>query len=239
MGDFIGLTWISEHTGIAPVQPFSVRSQIGTSRRTVTTGEIRLETYPAQLRPEPTISDHLTFALKHEIIHLEFLSRLFNVIDPATLEDWCRAEPTGGYARRAGFFYEWLTGRRLNVPDVVAGNYVDGLDSAQYMVASRSTNVQRWRVRDNLPGTRDFCPVIARNEKVLEVERYDCAKALNDLEVEFGADVLLRSAVWLTIKESRASFAIEHEAQEVNRIHRFAAAMEQRCGQDGDRKSVV
>lgn len=232
MRDFVGLSWIAEHIGIIPIQPFLVRSQIGTSRRTMVTGEIRLETYPAQLRPEPTISAHLTFAFKHEIIHLEFLSRLFGAIDPAILEDWCRAEPTGGYARRAGFFYEWLTGRRLNVPDVTAGNYVDGLDPARYMVALRATNVRRWRVRDNLPGTSDFCPVIARTEKVLEVERYDCTKALNTLEAEFGADVLLRSAVWLTIKESRASFAIEHEAKEVNRIHRFAAVMEQRCGQD-------
>lgn len=234
MRDFIGLGWIAEHSGIAPVQPFSVKSRIGTARRTVVTGTTRLETYPAQLRPEPSIAAHLTFAFKHEILHLEFLSRFFDVMDPAILEHWCRAEPTGGYARRAGFFYEWLTGLRLQVPDVGAGNYVDALDPAHYMVASHATNVRRWRVRDNLPGTRDFCPLVARTEKVLEVERYDCAKALNALEAEFGADVLLRSAVWLTIKESRASFAIEHEAQDANRIHRFAAAMEQRCGQDGN-----
>ena len=69
-------------------------------------------------------------------------------------------------------------------------------------------NVQRWRVRDNLPGSRAFCPVIVRSEMVQQLEQYDCGKALNDLEVEFGADVLLRSAMWLTVKESRASFKI-------------------------------
>ena len=51
-----------------------------------------------------------------------------------------------------------------------------------------------------------------------------------DLETEFGADVLQRSAVWLTIKESRASFAIEHEEQHVDRVQRFASVMERRCG---------
>jgi Fic/DOC family len=43
--------------------------------------------------------------------------------------------------------------------------------------------------------------------------------------------VLLRSAVWLCIKESRASFAIEHEEQHVDRVRRFASVMDQRCGQ--------
>lgn len=73
------------------------------------------------------------------------------------------------------------------------------------MVAGRAGNVLRWRVRDNMPGSRDFCPIIVRSESVQEIEKYDCAKALNDLEVEFGADVLLRSAVWLTVTESSES----------------------------------
>jgi len=58
--------------------------------------------------------------------------------------------------------------------------------------------------------------------------------ALNELEVEYGADLLVRSAVWLTIKESRASFAIEHEEKQVDRIKRFAAAMAERCGKGND-----
>ena len=52
--------------------------------------------------------------------------------------------------------------------------------------------------------------------------------------MEFGADLLQRSAIWLTIKESRASFAIEHEEQHVDRVRRFAAAMERWCGQYED-----
>lgn len=54
---------------------------------------------------------------------------------------------------------------------------------------------------------------------------------IRQLIEKFGAELLQRSAVWLTIKESRASFAIEHEEQHVDRVRRFAAVMEQRCGQ--------
>lgn len=62
---------------------------------------------------------------------------------------------------------------------------------------------------------------------------------MNDLEVEFGADGLLRSAMWWTVKESRASFKIEKEEGKVERVRRFAAAVEQRCGQDGDPLDVA
>lgn len=238
MSTLLGYKWVSGHTGITPVQPFSVQSKIGTTRRTVVTGETRHETYVASQRPEQTIPAHLTFAFKHEIVHLEFLARLFDVLDPHALEEWISSEPSGVYARRAGFYYEWLTGKTLDVPDAPSGNYVEALDSGKYLVASRASNVQRWRVRDNMPGSREFCPIIVRSEAVQQLERYDCGKALNDLEVEFGADVLLRSAVWLTVKESRASFKIEKEEGKIERVRRFAVAMEQRCGQYGDPLSV-
>ena len=159
------------------------------------------------------------------------MARLFDVIPVVELEDWIAGEATGQYARRAGFFYEYLTGRQLAFPGVVAGNYVTALDEDSYLTASRPVNNPRWRVRDNLPGSRDYCPLVLRTVRVLQAEQYDCTQHLGDLEAEFGADLLQRSAVWLTIKESRASFAIEHEEQHVDRVRRFAAVMEQRCGQ--------
>ncbi len=144
------------------------------------------------------------------------------------------AEPTGQYARRAGFFFELLTGRTLAFPGVVTGNYVSALDEKRVLVASRPVNNARWRVRDNLPGTRDYCPIVIRTDRVQQAEQYDCAKHLSELAIEFGEDLLRRSAVWLTIKESRESFAIEHEDQHTDRVRRFAAVMEQRCGKADD-----
>lgn len=233
MTESLGFKWISEHTGIAPVQPFRVTSRLGARRKSLHAGGLAQEVYPAQFRPEPTIPGHLTFALKHEIVHLEFLSRLFGAIEPGILEEWIRREPTGGFARRAGFLYEWLTGKRLDVPDA-GGNYVEALPGDKYLTASQAVNHQRWRVRDNMPGDPGFCPIVYRSQPVAAVEDYDCAKALKELEIEFGADLLMRSAVWLTIKESRASFAIEHEEKQADRIKRFSAVMAERCGKGND-----
>lgn len=237
MAETIGFKWLAEHLGIKPVQPFAVESMVGPSRRTVV-NPIREETYGATARPDPTLASHLAFGLRHELVNLEFLARLFAVIDQDVLEAWIRNEPTGAYARRAGFLFEWLTGRRLDVPDTPSGNYIDALNPEEFIVASRPANVQRWRVRDNLPGTRDFCPTIRRTEAVRAIERFNCAAALESLEIEYGADVLMRSAVWLFIKESRASFAIEHEEKQIDRVKRFAAVMEGRCGQGADPLSL-
>ncbi|WP_199688105.1 Fic family protein [Noviherbaspirillum sedimenti] len=233
MTESLGFKWISEQTGIAPTQPFKVTSRLGTNRKSLHANGFAQEVYPAQFRPEPTIPGHLTFALKYEIVHLEFLSRLFSTLEPGILEEWIRDEPTGSFARRVGFLYEWLTGKLLDVPDA-GGNYIEALPEDKYLTAARPVNHQRWRVRDNMPGNPSFCPIVYRSRQVETVEGYDCAKALNELEVEYGAHLLMRSAVWLTIKESRASFAIEHEEKQVDRIKRFAAAMAERCGKGND-----
>jgi hypothetical protein len=231
VSDWIGYRWLAQQYGVLPVQAFRTDSAIARSRATVRKDGCTHQYYPSSARPADTLAAHLGFALKHEGIHLEFLARLFDVIPVAELEAWVAAEPTGQYARRAGFFYEYLTGRRLAFPGVVAGNYVSALDHESWVTAVRPVNNPRWRVRDNLPGSRDYCPLVLRTPRVQQAERYDCARRLADLEGEFGVDVLQRSVVWLTIKESRASFAIEQEGQQVDRVRRFAAMMERYCGQ--------
>ena len=236
MTPWIGYRWLAEHYGVTPVQAFRTDSAIAKSRATVReVGHVH-QHYTRAARPADTLAGHLAFALKHEGIHLEFLARLFNsdAAPVAELQAWAAAEPTGQYARRAGFFYEFLTGRRLAFAGVAAGNYVQALDADAYLTASQPRNNPRWRVRDNLPGTPSYCPLVLRTARVRAAEQYDCARQRGEMETEFGANMLHRSAVWLTIKESRASFAIEHEAQHHDRVRRFAAAMEQRLGAGAD-----
>lgn len=234
MPDWIGYRWLADRYGLSTVQPLRTESAIARSRASLREDGRIQERYPSAARPVDTLAGHLGFALKHEGVHLEFLSRLFEAAPAADLEAWIAAEPTGQYARRAGFFYEYLTGRWLEFPGVSAGNYVTALESESYLTAAKPVNNPRWRVRDNLPGSPRYCPTVLRTERVRQAEQYDFAGRLADLELEFGADVLQRSAVWLTIKESRASFAIEHEDQHVDRVRRFAAVMERWCGRHDD-----
>lgn len=147
-----------------------------------------LETHPAGSRQAPTLQAHLTYALRQEGVHLEFLARLFDVLPQAELAPWLNSKRTGQYARRVGFLYEWLTGRQIaGVEAVTGGNYVDAIDPEAYFTATTPTRNGRWRVRDNLPGNRDFCPLVRRTTDVRTAERYDCAARLDELNAESGA----------------------------------------------------
>ena len=137
------------------------------------------------------------------------------VTAPDEVATWVREEPTGRYARRTAFLYEWFTGQRLNVPDTAANvGYVDAIDHGLYLTAQRAQRVRRWRINDNLPGPSDCCPLVYLGPEAERAWLYDVAAGVKMLDDTYGPELLLRSAAWLTFKESRASFAIEREAEE-------------------------
>src|SRR5262249_45826651 len=109
--------------------------------------------------PPATLEGHLTFALKYEGLDLAVLKRLFLATGPAPVEALVRATPTGRYARRAWFLYEWLTGTKLKLPDLKKVAYVDVLDPKQQWPGP-SIDSPRHRVRNDLPGTSAFFPLV-------------------------------------------------------------------------------
>ena len=100
--------------------------------------------------PWPDLEGHLTFALKNEGLDLAILKRLFAVVTPEEMEAIVRAKPTGGYARRLWFLYEWLLDRRLDLPDASIGNY-EPVVNPQQQWAIPGENSPRHRVRNNAP----------------------------------------------------------------------------------------
>jgi hypothetical protein len=215
------------------VMPLAVSSSVGGRRTTELADGIKTETFVEAMRPSANLRGHLTFHLKHEVLHLELLSRLFDRIDAVELVAWIDDEPSGQYARRIGFLYEWLTGRQLAVNASMAGPYVDVLNERKLVAASpdRSVPNRRWRVRDNLPGTPAFCPLVRKTSELDAAAAVDIRGLLDALALEFGEDVLMRSAVWMTLRESKSSFAMEGEADQSDRIQRFADVLARRTGQ--------
>lgn len=230
-----GGAWLVARYGIQLVMPLAVQSRIGGRRSTQQADSFRTETFVEGMRPGANLRGHLTFHLKHEVPHLEMLSRLFVQVDTAELLAWINDEPSGQYARRAGFLYEWLTGNALDLQALIAGPYVDVLDDRKLVAASPAESVpnRRWRVRNNLPGTPAFCPVVFKTSDAERAFAIDIQSLLNDLALEFGEDVLMRSAVWMTLRESKSSFAIEGEADQSDRVQRFAEVLARRTG-EGD-----
>lgn len=235
----LGFHRLAQRYGIDLVQPLFTRSRLGAVRQREVFDGLEVRTWPAQYEPEDSFRGHFEFGLKYERLNFEFLSRLFARFDPEELAAWVRDAPTGSYARRTAFLYEWFQPQRLDVPDTAPNvGYVDAIDARLYMAASQPERVRRWRVNNNLPGTRDFCPMVylgAENERQW---LYDVAAGVQALDDTYGPELLLRSSAWLTFKESRASFAIEHEGDKSDRVKRFAAAIGEFSGRMQDPLSV-
>ncbi|AHG65356.1 Fic family protein [Advenella mimigardefordensis] len=231
--DPIGAAWLEQRYEVRPVSRLPVQSQIGNRRATQIVDGDRLETYQESMRPSDEPVAHLQFHLRHEVPQLEFLSRLFTRTGPEFIQAWVDAEPTGQYARRAAFLYEWLTEDALQVPERLGGNYVDAIDDTKLVAASsdHAVKVPRWRIKDNLPGTRYFCPMVVKTDAFNRAAALDVLQLFQNLQAEFGEDLLRRAAVWMTLRESKATFTIEGEADRGNRIERFADVMARRTGQ--------
>ena len=231
----LGFHRLAQLHDIQLVQPLFTRSRVGPVRQREAVDGQETRTWTAQYQPPDTFRGHFEFGLKYERLSLEFFSRLFHRVEPEDVASWVRDEPTGSYARRAAFFYEWFTGRQLAVPDTAPNvGYVDAIDARQYLVAQRPDRVRRWRVNDNLPGSRDCCPMVFLGPEDQRGWLYDVAAGVQSLDDTYGPELLLRSAAWLTFKESRASFAIEHEADRQDRVKRFAAAIGTHSGRMSD-----
>ncbi len=170
--------------------------------------------------PRSTLEAHLTFALKYEGLDLVVLKRLFLAVDAVEIESIVRHTPTGRYARRLWFLYEWLTGQRLNLPDAARGDYVPVVNPQQQW-AVPGKNSARQRVRNNLPGTPDFCPLVRRTETLEELVNLDLAKRARAVVAAVPGDLLARTAAFLLLKDSRSSYAIEGERPPQNRIQRW------------------
>ena len=170
---------------------------------------------------DDTISAHLAFALKYEGVDLAIFSNLFANVPKSEIEQIIRHEPSGSYARRIWFLYEWLRDESLDVPDAQQEHSIALLDAElQYVGPSRLS--KRHRVRNNLPGVRNFCPLIKRTKKLDDLIAMDLQTLVRANTGSVHSDVLMRAAAFLLLEDSKASYAIEGETPPHNRAERWA-----------------
>jgi hypothetical protein len=174
--------------------------------------------------PHPTLEGHLTFALKYEGLDLAVLKRLFLATGSVPIEAIVRDKPTGSYARRIWFLYEWLTGQRLDLPDAATGRYAPVLDpEIQWGITGQIE--ARYRVKNNLPGTPAFCPLVFRTQALERFMSVDLGQRAQDVVADVPRDILARTTAFLLLKDSRSSYAIEGERPPQGRIERWGRAI--------------
>jgi len=182
--------------------------------------------YTLRHKPEDTLQGHLKFALKYEGVDLGILNALFKKISPKEIEAWVKEEPVGQYSRRIWFFFEWLRDQKLNLADADTGNYIEAINPLQQYEISQGMS-HRHRVINNLPGKKNFCPLVRRTEKIEKFKILHLSELAHQQTGMIHKDVLTRAAAFLLLKDSRASFAIEGESHLKNRVERWGRAISQ------------
>src|ERR1035437_5458751 len=122
--------------------------------------------YTPRHQPKETLYDHLVFALKYEGINLWIFKKLFEQLEPETIEQWINNEPFGQYSRKIWFLYEWVMQKSLSIPDLAEGHYVPLVDEKLQYASPVSINSVRQRIKNNLPGVQGFCPLIHKTPKL-------------------------------------------------------------------------
>lgn len=220
----IGYTALLARYSIEVARP-RCQSYIGTQRATRETEVGRVETWTKQALLDESDVGHLLFVVKREDIDLLVLTKVFEHVDPAELCAAIGAKPTSMYLRRLWFFWEFLTGRALALPDSTSTTgYTDVLPTAEYYTRPAPLKLARYRVNNNLLGNSGWCPIVRKTKKLEDFE----TKRLNDrassaVQQMNPAD-LARAIGYLHTKETHASFELEEESPS-DRANRFAKAL--------------
>jgi hypothetical protein len=213
-----GYAWIIEHYRLDVPRPPRLAGIAG-RHRPRTTEESLL--FPESYAPSNELSEQVTFALKWEGVNLAVLHALFRSIPADQVASIVRTAPTGAYMRRLWFLYEWLTGCTLDLPDLGKVRAVPVVDPSLQLALDTGELSARHRVRNNLPGTPAFCPMVRRTPAIDAWQRSDLGEEARRVIGHTHPDVLARAAAFLLLSDSRASYRIEGERPSRDRLRRW------------------
>ena len=184
------------------------------------------ETYPSAYWPGDSLGDHLEFALKYDGTNLGILASIFADVDAREIQQYVESKPTGKYARRIWFLYEFLTSHILPLDDLTQGNYVKLLEPDEYFTAAKARRVRRHRIDENLLGLRQFCPMVRRTEALRDYEAADLPGRCRQVVSSYSPEVLKRALSYLYTRETKSSFEIEHITPGSTRTERYVSMLQ-------------
>jgi len=190
------------------------------------------ETYPKKYATSDNTMEHLEFALKYDGVNLALLSLIFDKIDEQEIVEFIKEKPTGKYVRQLWYFYEFLTNKTLPIEDLKQANYVDLLDEKSYYTLPNPSSIKRQRVRDNLLGGRDFCPIVRKTATLKEFDSLNLSKKSKEILTKYPSSMLKRALSFLYTKETKSSFEIERVKPSSSRVEKFIALLKEANSDD-------
>lgn len=220
----IGNEWLKKHFNLPHILTHTSYIGKNDSIELTSKGNIEQIYGPKYQVTENTPLHHLEFSLKYDDLSLDFLKAVLEKIAVEQIENFVAASPASKYARKIGFLYEFLTGKKINLSKPVSGNYVDLLDDSKYIIGKTIKNT-RWRINDNLLGTTEYCPVVRKTKKIEESLSMNMAKKIQDFKNDYDADIFKRAISYLYKKETKSSYEIEHENPSPDRMAKFVTLL--------------
>ena len=191
-------------------------------RRTTIRGETEEMLFAPVYRPRPALPSKLQFALRYEGLDLEVLALLFRKTGATEIQANLAAQPESSFARRIGYLYEWLTGEEIEARVAPRAAYVSVVDEKLQFGRAGGTRNGKFRVIDNLPGNRRFCPMVRKTGEIENLVRKNLKQGALDTLAKYDPDLLRRAAAFLYLKETHSSFEVEREKPSPDRAQRFA-----------------
>ncbi len=172
-------------------------------------------------QPKDSLYKHLSFALRYEGIRLLIFKKLFEKLNEQDIVDLVQIEPLGQFSRKIWFLYEWLFQGQLKIEDLRSGNYTELINTKMQYAINIGQRSSRHKIINNLPGTVDFCPLIGKTDKLENYISQNIREKKNKALKGFRKDLLQRTAAFLLLKDSKASFSIEGENPKSKRTARW------------------
>lgn len=183
---------------------------------------------PSRYKPEDNLYKQLIFAFKYEGVNLLLLKKIFEKLKATEVIELINIEPVGQYSRKIWFLYEWLLNKKLELNDADTRiKYIPLLDNKLQYSINVGIKSPRHRIINNLPGTKDFCPLVHKTPKLEQYINDNLKDKKNDYLKVIQKDILQRASAFLLLKDSKASFTIEGESPKSKRTARWGKVIGQ------------
>lgn len=194
--------------------------QYGGSKRKVIPGHLKYDDNPYS---------QMHAAIKNQGIRLHFFAAIYKKINVTEFTAFILDKPTSQYNRVLWFLYEWLTGQKLDIPNLKSSNYIKLFEDEFYYTLGNGQKDKRTRVINNALGTPEFCPTIRKTADISQLDEADVYKTafakMQRIGEQLSVDVIGRSVNYLYTKETKSSTEIEREKPNRQRMQRFLNAI--------------
>ncbi len=181
------------------------------------------------------IFEHLEIALKYEDINLGLLKVIFAHISEgkSLLKDFEKSierNVTGKTERMIWFLYEFLMGKKINIPDLGKKNYINILDSDKYFTSPNPIKSKRQAINNNfLSPNPNFCPIVRKTEKLEYYIKRNFGQEISEtiLSYQDKLHLVYKAINYLYVNETRGTFGIESLTPTQSRQASFIRILEE------------